>query len=127
MTASHIGMTIRKYVQCITDSNINSGTCILYFLLVSPTIMTIQNFPFWSVSFPVILLVVVVILIIVIIVIVLWKKNKKRKKVLPISGEKGENKDATDVIASMEENIDGEEDELQITRAHSLVHIHGML
>ena len=110
-----------------TDSNINGDTCILYFLLVSPTIMIIQDFPFWSVSFPVILLVVVVIVIIIIIVTVLWKKNKKKKKILPISGEKGENKDATDVIASMEENIDGEEDELQITRAHSLVHIHGML
>ena len=99
----------------------------LHFLLVSPTIMIIiQEFPFWSVSFLVIFLVVVVILIIIIMA-VLWKKNKKKKKVLPISEEKREKEDPTDVIASMEEDIDGEEDELQITRTHSLVLIQGML
>ena len=99
----------------------------LHFLLVSPTIMIIQEFPFWSVSFPVILLIVVVIVIILIVMVVLWKKNKKKKKVLPISEEKREKEDTTDVIASMEEDIDGEEDELQITRTRSLVLIHGML
>ena len=71
----------------------------------------------WWVAFPVLLVVAVV--IIIVILVVFFIARSKRSKVIPVSDKETGSKESVDK--------DDDDDELEMTRANSLVLVHGQL